>query len=65
VKRYPKTLFFLGVVLGLVLASIFGDDIDSAEIEAQRYCQMVYEGNWPDFNNNYDQFCDGPNWNGK
>lgn len=64
-KRYPKTLFFLGVVLGLVLASIFGDDMDSAEMEAQRYCKMVSEGTWPDFNNNYDQFCDGPNWNGK
>jgi len=64
-KRYRKTLLFLGVALTLVLASIFGNDMDGAEMEAQRYCKMVYEGHWPDFNNNYDQFCDGPNWNGR
>ena len=64
-KRYRKTLLFLGVALTLVLASIFGNDMDGAEMEAQRYCKMVYAGHWPDFNNNYIQFCDGPNWNGR
>lgn len=64
-KRYRKILFFLGLALTLALASIFGNDMDSAEMEAQRYCKMVHDGHWPDYREAYDKFCNGPHWNGK
>lgn len=55
-------VLFLGCIRYL---TDFLEDIDSAEANAQKYCKMVYEGHWPDYQQTYDKFCNGPKWNGK
>lgn len=55
----------LGLYFLIVIVGRLGGDIDGAEAQAHLYCKMVYEGQWPDYQQNYHQFCDKDRWNGK
>lgn len=64
--KFQKAIIVIAVVyFAIALLGKFTKDIDGAEDAANRYCEMVYEGNWPDYQQNYKEFCDGPKWNGK
>lgn len=55
----------LCLALGVLALILKSGDIDGAEAAANRYCQMVYTGQWPDYQQNYEQFCNKDKWNGK
>lgn len=61
----------LCVLLVFALAAIVGyalplRDIDGAQAEAERYCQMVHQGHWPDFHHDYKLYCTSEgHWNGQ
>lgn len=70
----PKFATFVALVsllFGLVCAMLslyligVQIDIDNAEAEANLYCKNVHAGVWPDYEQQYEKFCDGPKWNGK
>lgn len=76
-SKLIESAFFLCAltVALLTLIAIFEQlgmlkDIDGAEAAADEYCMMVYinkkdpDKGWPDYNNTYEKFCDGPNWRG-
>ena len=58
-------MFLFAVYMAIAMLGKYNKGIDGAEDAANRYCEMVYDGNWPDYQQNYDKFCDGPKWNGK
>lgn len=65
--KFQKVIIVI-VVVYLAIAALgkfTKGDIDGAEANAHRYCKMVYEGQWPDYQQNYLQFCDKDRWNGK
>lgn len=66
------TMFLATLLVALVALSMLVDqvkdwdsDIDGAEGAANRYCEMVYTGQWPDYQDNYNKFCFKDKWNGK
>ncbi len=69
-KIYEVSVYAVVLIVALFLISTIISNsnhkgIDNAEEEAEQYCKMVYEGHWPDYQQNYDKFCNGPKWNGK
>lgn len=49
----------LGVIGIITLAGIAGnDDYNEEKLEEWRYCQMVYDGKWPDYKSNYNERCE-------
>lgn len=64
--KFQKAILVLAIIyFAIAILGKFTKDIDGAEEQANRYCKMVYEGHWPDYQQNYKEFCDGPKWNGK
>ena len=58
-------MFVLIACIGKFVGIVDKPDIDNAEASAEQYCKMVYEGHWPDYQQTFDKFCNGPKWNGK
>lgn len=49
----------LGIIAIVGLAGIAGnDDYAEEQLALERYCQKVYDGKWPDFNENYNALCE-------
>lgn len=45
------------VVLLAVLGMVGKMDADSAQIDADHYCEMVKAGHWPDYQGTYRREC--------
>jgi hypothetical protein len=43
------------LLVALAMGAVWPDD--SAKLEAERYCQMVHDGAWPDYANVYAAQC--------
>lgn len=64
-KRARLVAYFaLGLIIGHIAGHLLGG-LDEAGLAANRYCEMVYNGHWPDYQGNYAQFCNKDKWNGK
>ena len=64
--KFQKAIVIIAVVyFAIAMLGKFTKDIDGVEANAHRYCKMVYEGQWPDYQQNYQQFCNKDRWNGK
>lgn len=49
---------FLLILLVLVTLGVVGNgDFENDLIENEMYCDMVRDGHWPDYKNNYDEVC--------
>lgn len=68
-KLYAVGIYLILLIVVLLVISLLMSKshkgIDGAEESAEQYCKMVYEGHWPDYQETYDKFCNGPKWNGK
>ena len=63
-------IILIGIAISLFLFYYFTGStkrghLSDAELAAHRYCYMVFNGQWPDYQQNYGQFCVAEKWNGK
>ena len=61
----PATILIICLIIMIALTILGLFTVDGAEDAANQYCEMVYNGHWPDYQQNYDKFCDKDKWNGK
>lgn len=57
----PKAGFFYMLLALAVLALMYFagalDDAGEERRQAEEYCDMVYRGAWPDYEQTYQEFC--------
>ena len=69
-NRHKKQdgIIWFGIALSIFMFFLFVGESNKesdAELSAHHYCKMVYHGDWPDYQKNYDKFCIRDRWNGK
>lgn len=50
-------LFLIGCFLGALMAGAMSLSFEDEVAEQQLYCDMVSEGTWGDYNDNYSDVC--------
>ena len=50
-------LLLVGLALGVAVTVVMSMSYQDAITEQERYCSMVKDGAWPDFNKNYAEVC--------
>ena len=54
-----KVAYAIYILLGIAAYSLVSNmDFEDALNQERHYCQMVREGVWPDYQENYDEVCD-------
>ena len=59
--RYVVEVAIIAIVAILILGNVGRYDfLDQQKIQAE-YCENVASGNWPDYNQNFNELCGGNN----